>query len=61
MHSRVQVPVSVVERPADWLARGIWQAPAWAIAALGGAVVVGGTGYFLWRGRRVRHKRTNPS
>jgi hypothetical protein len=49
-------PSPVIERPSDWIARGAWQAPSWAIAALGGAVVVTGTGYFFWRARRARKR-----
>jgi hypothetical protein len=54
MHIRVQASATVIERPTDWLVRGIWQAPSWAIAAIGGAIVTLGTSYFVWRVRRAR-------
>ena len=41
-------------RPSEPLARGRYEAPAWAIGALGAAVVAAGVGYFVWRARRAR-------
>jgi hypothetical protein len=39
----------IVQRPDPGLARGRWEAPAWLFWALLGAIVVGATGYLLYR------------
>jgi hypothetical protein len=46
----------IVERPPPGLARGKYAAPAWAIALLGGALVLFGAAYVLWRLRRAHHR-----
>jgi hypothetical protein len=45
---------SQVERPPPGPARGLWEAPAWAIALLGAAVTLAGV---VWLVRRVRGRR----
>ncbi|MFO0570811.1 MAG: hypothetical protein U0263_34560 [Polyangiaceae bacterium] len=46
----------VVERPPPGLARGKYAFPAWGIGLLGGAVVLLGLGYYLFRVRRRRSR-----
>jgi hypothetical protein len=46
------------ERPTDPLARGRWEAPAWAIAMIAAFVVFGGIAYFA---RRAFLSRREPS
>jgi hypothetical protein len=46
----------VVERPPPGLARGKYAAPAWAIAVLGGTLVVLGVAYLIWRFLGLRHR-----
>ncbi len=46
---------TVIERPPPGLSRGRYPAPAWAVLALGAALVLGALVYFGWRARgRVR-------
>ena len=47
-------PAPIVERPASFPARGLWEAPAWAIVLLGAVVVVLGAAYLYVRARRAR-------
>ena len=43
---------TVIERPPPGLARGHYPAPAWAVAAVGVAVLLGASFYLGWRVRR---------
>jgi hypothetical protein len=52
----VQATQESVTRPEPGLARGRWEAPAWAFYVVIGAVVVGGALYFLWRGGVFRRR-----
>jgi hypothetical protein len=47
------------ERPPEGLARGRWEAPAWAIVALGVVLVAGAVAFWVVRARRAR-ARTGP-
>lgn len=42
-------PTEIVTRPEPGLARGQWEAPAWLFWALLAAIVLGATGYLLFR------------
>lgn len=49
------------EQPPEGLARGKWEAPRWAVAALGAVVVLGALGFLLWRARKaLRARRGTP-
>jgi hypothetical protein len=48
----------VYERPPPGLARGRYPAPAWLVAALGGALFVAVVAFLVLRGRRARRKRS---
>ena len=47
-----EAPRTVIERPPPGLARGRYDAPAWAVLALGAALTLGAVFYFAWRLRR---------
>ncbi|MEJ7728817.1 MAG: hypothetical protein WKG00_06345 [Polyangiaceae bacterium] len=47
------------ERPPEGLARGRWEAPAWAIVGLGLALLGAAVAFWVMRARRVR-PRTGP-
>jgi len=42
------------ERPPEGLARGRWEAPAWAIVLLGVAVLAAAVAFWVMRVRRAR-------
>ena len=42
------------ERPPEGLARGVWAAPRWTVAAIGAVVVLGAIVYLALRARRAR-------
>ncbi len=44
------------DRPPEGLQRGRYPAPAWAIAALGAAVVLGALIFVVWRARRAARR-----
>ncbi len=48
------------ERPPEGLARGLWEAPRWAVAALGAVVVLGAVVFLVFRVRRARKAKRAP-
>lgn len=53
-------PTEAVTRPPPGLARGHWEAPAWAFWVALAVVLAGVAAYVAWRAGLLRVKKTTP-